>query len=112
MTRLEAGEPTAPLARPARFAGACPFAHHGLMVHAVAFEAMVRSVELSKQIPRGHRSMADQLKRAATGVVAAIVEGANRRTNPEKADKFAQARTEAGEAAAWSIQTGCRCSRA
>jgi four helix bundle protein len=77
------------------------FAHHGLKVYGVAFEAMVQSVGLSKQIPRGHRPMADQLKRAATAVVAAIAEGANRRTNAEKADKFAQARTEAGEAAAW-----------
>ena len=77
------------------------FAHHGLNVYGVAFEAMVLSVKLSKKIPRGHRSMADQLKRAATAVVAAIAEGANRRTNAEKADKFAQARTEAGEAAAW-----------
>ena len=57
------------------------FAHHGLKVYGVAFEAMVRSVELSKQIPRGHRPMADQLKRAATAVVAALAEGANRRTN-------------------------------
>ena len=77
------------------------FAHHGLKVYGVAFEAMVRTVELSMKIPRGYRAMADQFKRAATAVVAAIAEGANRRTNAEKADKFAQARTEGGEAAAW-----------
>ena len=77
------------------------FAHHGLEVHALAFETMLRLVELSKQIPRGHRHMADPLRRSATAVVAAIAEAANRRTNSEKADKFAQARTGAGEAAAW-----------
>ena len=37
----------------------------------------------------------------AVYMVAAIAEGANRRTDKEKADRFTLARTEAGEAAAW-----------
>jgi four helix bundle protein len=70
-------------------------------VYGIAFEAMVQSVALAQRVPRGYRSMADQLKRSSTGTVAAIAEGANRRTKAEKADKFGQARTEAGESAAW-----------
>ena len=48
------------------------FAHHGLTVYGIAFEAMVQSVALAQRVPRGYRSMADQLKRSSTGTVAAI----------------------------------------
>ena len=67
-----------------------------LKVHGKAVVAMRMSVALSERVPRGYRSMADQLKRSSSAVVAAITEAANRRTRAEKADKFASARTEAG----------------
>ena len=66
------------------------FAHHRLDVYNVAMDAMLRCHALARSVPRGHRSMADQLKRSSTGVVSAITEGANRRTPAEKADTTAR----------------------
>ena len=43
--------------------------------------------------------------------VAAIAEGANRRTRAEKADKFSLARTEGGEASAWCEMLAALASR-
>jgi four helix bundle protein len=62
---------------------------------------MTEVVELTNRIPRGHRAMADQLKRSSTSVVANIAEGANRRGVGEKRQRFTEARAEAGETAAW-----------
>jgi four helix bundle protein len=56
---------------------------------------------LSRAIPRGHRAIADQMKRSSTAVVALIAEGANRRGAGEKRQRFTEARGEAGETAAW-----------
>jgi four helix bundle protein len=78
------------------------FAHHRLDAYHVAFEAMLIAVRLSKEIPRGYRSFADQLKRSASSVVAQIAEGANRIGTGEKRQRFSGARGEAGEAAAWA----------
>ena len=77
------------------------FPHHRLDVYRVALEAMAGVNALSIRIPRGHRSMADQMKRSSTAVVALIAEGANRRGAGEKRQKFTEARGEAGETAAW-----------
>jgi hypothetical protein len=48
------------------------FAHHRLDAYHVALEAMTEVVALTRLIPRGHRSIADQMKRASTSVVANI----------------------------------------
>ena len=58
-------------------------------------------VIVTERIPRGHRAIADQLKRSATSIVANIAEGANRRGAGECRQRFVQARGEAGEADAW-----------
>jgi four helix bundle protein len=49
--------------------------------------------------PRGYRSFADQLLRAAGETVALIGEGANRFTKGQKRQRFTEARGEAGEVA-------------
>ena len=60
------------------------FPHHRLNAYHLAMQAMVEVVAITHRIPRGHRSMADQMKRSATSVVANIAEGANRRSAAEK----------------------------
>ena len=55
---------------------------------------------LATQIPRGHRSLADHLMRAATNTVLLLAEGANRRGVGEKRQRFVESRGECGEAAA------------
>ncbi|MBW1880805.1 MAG: four helix bundle protein [Deltaproteobacteria bacterium] len=77
------------------------FPHHRLDAYRVALEAMVGVNVLARGIPRGHRSIADQMKRSSTAVVALIAEGANRRGAGEKRQRFTEARGEAGETAAW-----------
>jgi four helix bundle protein len=77
------------------------FAHHRLDAYQVALEAMTEVVALTRLIPRGHRSIADQMKRSSTSVVANIAEGANRHSPGEKRQKYTIARAEAGETAAW-----------
>ena len=75
------------------------FSHHKLDCYRVALE-MLRDVHgVTKTIPRGYRSFADQLLRAAGGTVALIGEGANRFTKGQKRQRFTEARGEAGEVA-------------
>jgi four helix bundle protein len=64
------------------------FPHHRLDAYRVALEAMVGVNALSRRVPRGHRSVADQMKRSSRGV-------------GEKRQRFTEARGEAGETAAW-----------
>jgi len=56
--------------------------------------------ELSEQVPRGHRNIADHLLRAASNVVLLLAEGANRRGAGEKRQRFVESRGECGEVAA------------
>lgn len=77
------------------------FPHHRLTAYDAALDLMVDLVAIAAAIPRGHRHIAHQLERAATGIVANLAEGANRRLPGEKRQRFTEARGEAGEAAAW-----------
>jgi four helix bundle protein len=75
------------------------FNHHKLDCYRVALD-MLRDVHaINKRIPRGYRSFADQLLRAAGETVALIGEGANRFTKGQKRQRFTEARGEAGEVA-------------
>jgi four helix bundle protein len=56
--------------------------------------------ELADQIPRGYRSVADHLVRAASNTVLLYAEGANRRGAAQKRLRFVESRGESGEVAA------------
>lgn len=75
------------------------FPQHRLDVYAVALELAQKSREAAGSIPRGDRSLADQMKRAATSVVLLIAEGANRRSPGDKRQRYSLARGECGELA-------------
>lgn len=76
-----------------------PFSHQRLDVHRVALEMARRSRELADRVPRGYRSFADQLLRAAGQTVLLIGEGANRYTAGQKRQRYTEARGECGEVA-------------
>jgi four helix bundle protein len=77
-----------------------PFPHEKLDVYRVALEMAALAKELAKEIPRGHRNVADHLQRAADNTVLLIAEGANRRGQALKRQRFVEGRGEAGEVAA------------
>ena len=77
-----------------------PFPHDRLQVFQVALELAARAKTIAGEIPRGHRSLADQLLRAASSVVLNIGEGANRTTSGAKRQRYSEARGETGEVAA------------
>ncbi|MBI4820341.1 MAG: four helix bundle protein, partial [Deltaproteobacteria bacterium] len=56
--------------------------------------------KLAKEIPRGHRSIADHLLRAASNTALLLAEGANRRRNARKRQRFVESRGECAEVAA------------
>jgi four helix bundle protein len=56
--------------------------------------------QLGKEIPRGHRNVADHMLRAASNTVWLLAEGANRRGAGEKRQRFAESRGECGEVGA------------
>ena len=68
-----------------------------------AYTSALRLAELAKGIadgiPRGYRSFADQLLRAAGATVLLVAEGANRRSRGSKRQRFEEAMGECGEAA-------------
>jgi len=76
------------------------FPHERLDAYRVALELAGAAKRLAAQIPRGHRSLADHLLRAATNTVLLLAEGANRRGVGEKRQRFVESRGECGEAAA------------
>ena len=76
------------------------FTHYKLDCYIVARELADLVIEATKQVPRGHAKMVDQIVRAATGTEALIAEGANRYTPKQKRQRFIEARGEAGEVAA------------
>ena len=76
------------------------FAHHRLDVYELALELAVLAKGVSEEIPRGYRTLSDQLLRSGSGVVLLIAEGANRRSAAQKRQRFVEARGECGEAAA------------
>ena len=79
--------------------GTFNFYHHKLEVYGMAVELLQEVNLIAKKIPRGYRSFADQLLRAAGETVALIGEGANRYTAGQKRQRFTEARGEAGEVA-------------
>ena len=76
-----------------------PFGHQKLDVHRVALEMARRCRELADRVPRGYRTFADQLLRAAGQTVLLIGEGANRYTAGQKRQRYTEARGESGEVA-------------
>ncbi len=76
------------------------FPHTKLQVFHVAIDLAVVVKRLADGIPRGHRSLADQILRASSSVVLNIGEGANRITAGTKRQRYAEARGECGEVAA------------
>jgi four helix bundle protein len=75
------------------------FPQHRLDVYRVAVELAQHTREAAKSIPRGDRTLADQMKRAATSTVLLTAEGANRRTAGDKRQRYSLARGECGELA-------------
>ena len=75
------------------------FAHHKLDAYRVAMEMAQLAKQLSARVPRGYRSFADQLKRAAGSTVLNIGEGANRYSAGHKRQRYSEARGECGEVA-------------
>ena len=77
-----------------------PFPHKKLDVYNVALDMAVKTKDLAVHIPRGYRSFADQLLRAAGSTVLLIAEGANRYSAGSKRQRYSEARGECGEVAA------------
>ena len=76
------------------------FPHEKLDAYRVALELARLSTQIAEKIPRGHRSVADHLLRAASNTVLLIAEGANRRGAGLKRQRFVESRGECGEVAA------------
>lgn len=76
------------------------FPHTRLEVFHVALEMAAVAKRVADGIPRGHRSLADQILRASSSVVLNIGEGANRITSASKRQRYSEARGECGEVAA------------
>ena len=76
------------------------FAHHRLDAFHAALDLVRDAQRLARHIPRGHRSLADQLSRAANAVPLLVAEGAHRVSAGHKRQRFAEARGECGEVAA------------
>jgi four helix bundle protein len=87
-----------PLMPPNASVGAFP--HEKLDAYRVAVEMARGAKALVEQIPRGHSSIADHLRRSASNTVLLLAEGANRRGSAEKRQRFVESRGEAGETAA------------
>lgn len=76
------------------------FPHENLDVYRVALEMAALAKKLAEHIPRGQRSIADHLQRAASNTVLLLAEGANRRGPALKCQRFVESRGESGEVAA------------
>jgi len=64
------------------------FPHHRLDAYRVSVEMACTAKKLADRVPRGYRSFADQLLRAAGSTVLLIAEGANRYTAGQKRQRF------------------------
>ena len=76
------------------------FPHEKLDAYRAAVEMAALANKLAKQIPRGHRNIADHMLRAASNTVLLLAEGANRRGAGLKRQRFVESRGECGEVAA------------
>jgi four helix bundle protein len=76
------------------------FPHDKLMAYRLAVEVATEVKPVADAIPRGYRTLADQMLRASMSTVLLIAEGANRRGAGEKRHRYSLARGECGELAA------------
>ena len=76
------------------------FPHARLDAYNVGLELVAQAKGLADRVPRGHRTLADQIMRAAGSIVLNVAEGANRYTAGQKRQRFTEARGECGEVAA------------
>ena len=83
------------------------FPHTRLQVYWLALQLAAEARKLAALIPRGHRSVADHMLRAAAGVVLLLAAPApsapapaDRRGAGEKRQRFVESRAETGEVAA------------
>jgi four helix bundle protein len=81
------------------FASPPRFAHDRLDAYTVAREALVLGEAIAKDLPRGHATLADQLRRALLSAFLGIAEAASR-SGADRLARFRCARGEASEAAA------------
>lgn len=77
-----------------------PFDHEKLDVYADAIDFVARANDVAEALPAGRRYLADQLHRAAIGIVLSIAEGAAMSSPAERAVFYARARGSAMESAA------------
>ena len=77
-----------------------PFPHTKLDVFAVAVRMTQQAAKVAASIPRGHRNVADHLRRSADNTVLLTSEGINRYNAAGKRQRYSEARGEAGEVAA------------
>ncbi len=75
------------------------FPHERLDIYRVVLQMAKKAKQLAQRIPRGYRSYADQLIRAAGQAVLLVGEGANRFSAGQKRQRFTEARGECGEVA-------------
>ena len=75
------------------------FPHYKLDAWRVAHELADRVREVVQRIPRGYRSIGNQLLRSAVETEALIAEGASRYSSGQKRVRFTEARGECGETA-------------
>ena len=75
------------------------FAHDRLDAYVVAREALVLGEAVARDLPRGHATLADQLRRALLSAFLGIAEAASR-SGADRLARFRCARGEASEAAA------------
>jgi four helix bundle protein len=97
-TNVQHATASLPLLPPNATIGAFP--HEKLDAYRIALEMARNAKALVEQIPRGHSSVADHLRRSASNAVLLLAEGANRRGAAEKRQRFVECRGEAGETAA------------
>jgi four helix bundle protein len=76
------------------------FPHEKLDAYRIALQMAALAEKIAASIPRGHRNVADHLERAASNAVLLLAEGANRRGNGEKRQRFVESQGETGEVAA------------
>ena len=74
--------------------------HSRFMVCQISLEMASQAKRVADRVPRGHRSLADQLLRSSGSTVLLIGEGANRYTAGAKRQRYSEARGECGEVAA------------
>ena len=70
-----------------------------LDVYRASIEFLALTLEVIRNLPRGHADVADQLRRSAQSTPQNIAEGAGRRSRADKAKHYSIARGEAMESA-------------